>query len=155
MKAIAGRKQRAKPRVPGRKRSSNRTMLPAPKIHKAPPEKRKSGAVTSTQPAARTEGASSSQVASVDGSRRAGQRRERHSVMNATSDKTIGTIDIGGISFAAIQGLHELVKEKETEIAKLAEEKDAEIAELKQRLAKLEALVNALAQRQAQEPSQR
>ena len=50
------------------------------------------------------------------------------------SDKSIGTIDIGGISFAAIQGLHQLVKEK-----------DAEIADLKTRLASLEARVNSLA----------
>ena len=58
------------------------------------------------------------------------------------SDKSIGTIDTGGISFAAIQGLHELVNEK-------VKEKDAEIVVLKERLAKVEALVEKLTHQQA------
>jgi hypothetical protein len=53
------------------------------------------------------------------------------------SDKAIATIDADGISMAAIQGLHQMVKEKEHEIAAL-----------KQRLTKLEALVRGLAAQQ-------
>ena len=53
------------------------------------------------------------------------------------SDKSIGSIDADGISFAAIQGLHQLVKDK-----------DVQIADLKERLAKLEALVENLTRQQ-------
>ncbi len=49
------------------------------------------------------------------------------------SDKHITTIDADGISFAAIQGLYQLVQEK-----------DAEIAELKERFAKMEAAISQL-----------
>ena len=50
------------------------------------------------------------------------------------SDKSIGVIDADGISMAAIQGLHQVLKDK-----------DAEIADLKARVAKLEALMEKLA----------
>jgi hypothetical protein len=50
------------------------------------------------------------------------------------SDKSIGVVDADGISMAAIQGLHQIVKEK-----------DAEIAELKARLSILEKTVSELA----------
>ena len=49
------------------------------------------------------------------------------------SDKSIGTIDGIGISMAAIQGLHQLV-----------EEKDARIAELESRIERLEAAIDEL-----------
>jgi len=49
------------------------------------------------------------------------------------SEKSIATIDSGGISFAAIQGLYQLVQEK-----------DARIAELEARLNAIEALVGKL-----------
>jgi hypothetical protein len=48
------------------------------------------------------------------------------------SEKTIATIDADGVALAAIQGLHEIVKEK-----------DCRINELEQRLARLEALIEA------------
>jgi hypothetical protein len=52
-------------------------------------------------------------------------------------DTHISTVDADGVALAAIQGLHRLV-----------EERDAEIAGLRQRLARLEALVERLAQQQ-------
>jgi hypothetical protein len=51
------------------------------------------------------------------------------------SDKSIGTIDAEGVALAAIQGLHEIVKEK-----------DAEIAALEARLAVLEETIAAIGQ---------
>jgi hypothetical protein len=50
-------------------------------------------------------------------------------------DKRIATVDTDGVALAAIQGLHELLREK-----------DAEIAGLRARLARLEELVRRLAQ---------
>lgn len=49
-------------------------------------------------------------------------------------EQTIGTIDADGVALAAIQGLNQIVQER-----------DAEIVELRDRLAKLEAMVEALA----------
>lgn len=56
-------------------------------------------------------------------------------------DKHIATVDEGGVALAAIQGLHEVVKEK-----------DAEIAAMKQRLTDLEKVVSALANRKGETP---
>ena len=53
----------------------------------------------------------------------------------------ISTIDTAGVSFAAIQGLHEVV-------AQVVEQKDARIQQLEQRLAELERIVQALAEPQ-------
>jgi hypothetical protein len=50
-------------------------------------------------------------------------------------DKHIASIDSSGVALAAIQGLHQMVKEE-----------NARIAELQERLAKLEALLERLAQ---------
>ncbi len=55
------------------------------------------------------------------------------------SDKSICTIDADGVALAAIQGLHEIVKEK-----------DAEIAEMRARLAKLETLVEKLSHQEGE-----
>jgi hypothetical protein len=55
--------------------------------------------------------------------------------------KHIASLDTGGVALAAIQGLHEVVKEKDAEIAKQCEEID----ELRARLTTLEALVAKLA----------
>ncbi len=60
-------------------------------------------------------------------------------------DKHITTIDGHGVALGAIQGLHKLLKEKDTQIA--AQEK--EISDLCARLAKVEATVSALAQTQS------
>jgi hypothetical protein len=54
-----------------------------------------------------------------------------------SDDKHISTVDEGGIALVAIQGLNQVVKEK-----------DAEIAALKERLDNLEKAVNAMAQQQ-------
>ncbi len=51
------------------------------------------------------------------------------------SDKLIDTIDPDGVALAAIQGLHDLVQERDAVIAK----NEAEIAELRERLERLEA----------------
>jgi hypothetical protein len=59
-------------------------------------------------------------------------------------EKFITTIDADGVALAAIQGLHQIVQEKDCEIQELREEKDREIAELRERLAKLELALNAL-----------
>ena len=56
------------------------------------------------------------------------------------SDKTIPTIDADGVALAAIQGLHQIVLER-----------DAEIADLKARLAALEATVAAAADQRRSE----
>ncbi len=49
------------------------------------------------------------------------------------NNRTIGTVDADGVALAAIQGLHQIVRER-----------DAEIADLKARLARLEARMNGL-----------
>ena len=61
-------------------------------------------------------------------------------------DKSISTLDADGVMFAAIQGLHQLVKEKDSQITTLRTEKDSQISqqqrqidELTSRLARLEA----------------
>jgi hypothetical protein len=59
-------------------------------------------------------------------------------------EKTIATIDSAGVSLAAIQGLHELVKEKDAEIDRLEREFKSNAAEFNQRLEELEALADSL-----------
>jgi hypothetical protein len=56
------------------------------------------------------------------------------------SDKSITSIDADGISFSAIQGLYQLLQEKETEIAALKSQND----KMERRLAATEALVAKL-----------
>ncbi len=70
-------------------------------------------------------------------------------------DKGITAIDAEGVAFAAIQGLHQLVREREAELAAqraeiLAQEK--EIANLAVRLARLEAAVTELSRAEKGEP---
>jgi len=60
-------------------------------------------------------------------------------------ERYIGTIDADGVALAAIQGLYEVVKEKDCEMGELRELKDREIAELREQMAKLEAIMNELA----------
>jgi hypothetical protein len=63
-------------------------------------------------------------------------------------EKGISTIDADGVALAAIQGLHEIVRDREAQLADMAarlDQKDGEIAELQQRLDKLEALMAKLA----------
>jgi len=47
------------------------------------------------------------------------------------SNKHIGTVDADGVALAAIQGVHQLVKENETQISALVAARDAEIATLR------------------------
>jgi hypothetical protein len=56
-----------------------------------------------------------------------------------TGDKTIGTVDESGVALAAIQGLNNKVDELKGELTR----RDAENAELRQRLEKIEKLLNA------------
>jgi len=56
---------------------------------------------------------------------------------DSRDDKHISTVDGDGVALAAIQGLHQLVKEKDTEIQ-----------ELKKAVTKLERVVAALASRE-------
>ncbi len=65
-------------------------------------------------------------------------------VFGLSDGKHISTVDMGGLTLAAIQGLHEIVREKDAAIAKLTDEKrtqDAQIRELNERLAALEAVL--------------
>jgi len=56
-------------------------------------------------------------------------------------DESISTVDTAGLSFAAIQGLYEVVAEKEAELAAVRRENE----EIKERLAAIEARLAALA----------
>lgn len=56
------------------------------------------------------------------------------------TDKGITTVDADGVAMAAIQGLHEMLKEKDGQIAA----QKAELEELKARLARLEATMESL-----------
>ena len=63
-------------------------------------------------------------------------------------ERHIASLDTGGVALAAIQGLHEIVKERECEIEDLRTQKDAQISalemhnrELAARLAALERIV--------------
>jgi len=56
----------------------------------------------------------------------------------------ITTIDADGVALAAIQGLYEVVKERDCEIEELREQKDREIEELRIQMTKLEAIMNEL-----------
>jgi len=58
-------------------------------------------------------------------------------------DKHIGTIDADGVALAAIQGLHEIVQEKDTELSTLRKQN----AQLQERLSALETLVENLAEK--------
>ncbi|NQT84090.1 hypothetical protein HQ563_13775 [bacterium] len=58
-------------------------------------------------------------------------------------DKHISTVDPDGVALAAIQGLHEIVQEKDAEISAL----ERENAELEARLTAVEALVERLAEK--------
>ncbi|UCC29922.1 MAG: hypothetical protein JSU86_17185 [Phycisphaerales bacterium] len=71
-----------------------------------------------------------------------------------SDERHIAALDTGGVALAAIQGLHDIVNEKECEIEMLRAEKDAEIealekrnGELGARLAALERIVDRLAQK--------
>ena len=56
-------------------------------------------------------------------------------------DKSISTLEFDGVELAAIQGLHQMVKQQDTAL----KAKDAQIATLEQRMADLEKLVRTLA----------
>jgi hypothetical protein len=60
-------------------------------------------------------------------------------------ERYITTIDADGVALAAIQGLYEVVKEKECEIEELRNQKEQEITELREKLARLEEMVGTLA----------
>jgi len=62
-------------------------------------------------------------------------------------DKSIGTIDADGVALAAIQGLYQIVQEKNCRIDEL-EAKAASVEQLEAKLAALEALVSKLAAQQ-------
>ena len=55
-----------------------------------------------------------------------------------TDDKHIATVDADGVALAAIQGLNQKMEEQRAEL----KQKQTEITELKQRLEKLERLLN-------------
>ena len=61
------------------------------------------------------------------------------------SDKSITTIDADGVALAAIQGLHEIVQEKDARIVAL----ETQNGELHERLSSLENLVAELAEERA------
>jgi len=63
-----------------------------------------------------------------------------------SDDKHISTVDADGVALAAIQGLHQLVEEKDCEIEEL-KAKVKSVAEMEARIAKLEGMVQALADR--------
>jgi hypothetical protein len=58
-------------------------------------------------------------------------------------DQHISTADADGVALAAIQGLYHLVREREAELARLAEARDTQIAALEARLAALEQIMAA------------
>lgn len=60
------------------------------------------------------------------------------------SEKSIATIDADGVALGAIQGLYEIVKEKEAELESLRAEKDAQITALEARLLALEEAIAAV-----------
>ena len=62
-------------------------------------------------------------------------------------DKHISTVDADGVALAAIQGLHEIVKEQKTEL----QAKEQKISTLEARLAALEKLVSSLARIETKE----
>jgi hypothetical protein len=57
-----------------------------------------------------------------------------------SDDTTISTVDADGVTFAAIQGLHEIIEEQESEIAALEQQLDAQQAQLDAIQAQLEAI---------------
>lgn len=59
----------------------------------------------------------------------------------------IGTIDADGVALAAIQGLYDIVQEKQCEVEELREQKDQQIKELRAQVAELRALVAAVTMR--------
>jgi hypothetical protein len=58
------------------------------------------------------------------------------------SDKHLTTTDVDGVALAAIQGVYQMVRDRDARIAQQA----AELADLRERLAAMEALVQALAE---------
>ena len=71
-----------------------------------------------------------------------------HAAFGVGGNKTrITTIDADGVALAAIQGLNQILREKETEIAALRSEKDAQIADLAGRLERLEAMMSKMTAR--------
>jgi len=63
-------------------------------------------------------------------------------------DKSITTLEFDGVELAAIQGLHQMVKQQDTALKQqdtALKAKDAQIATLEQRMADLEKLVRTLA----------
>ena len=75
-----------------------------------------------------------------DGDRREAVERLRSGALwsPGLGGRLIGTIDADGVAFAAIQGLHEVVQEK-----------DAKVSSLEARIEALEALVEKLVESQA------
>jgi hypothetical protein len=59
--------------------------------------------------------------------------------------KTISTMDAGGVTMAAVQGLYALLQERERDLHELRTEKDREIAELRRGLAELETVRSEVA----------
>ncbi|MEP7200202.1 MAG: tail fiber domain-containing protein [Chloroflexota bacterium] len=64
-------------------------------------------------------------------------------------DKTIGTVDAQGVALAAIQGLHQIVQEKDARITQL----ESDNAALKARVDSLDARLTALEQRVSSAPT--
>jgi predicted transcriptional regulator len=60
-------------------------------------------------------------------------------------DKSIGTIDADGVALAAIQGLYEIVREKDCEMAELRDVNHREVEELRSEIEELKEHVSALA----------
>ena len=56
------------------------------------------------------------------------------------SDRSINSVDAQGVAFAAIQGLHEVVKEKDREIAMLRRDRDADAGAMKAMRSELDAI---------------
>ena len=66
-----------------------------------------------------------------------GDPGEKVTVKLGDSEKSIATVDASGLSFAAIQGLYETLKDKDGKIR----EQEGKISALERRLARLEVLV--------------
>jgi len=64
-------------------------------------------------------------------------------------DKHIASLDTAGVALAAIQGLYEIVQQKNCEIDELREQKDRELSELRTKLAEIEAMLQALTMQNA------
>ncbi len=60
------------------------------------------------------------------------------------NERFIATIDADGVALAAIQGLHQLVQEKDCRLVQMLEENDRRIGDLEERNIELEARIEAL-----------